>query len=321
MHKKSIQVAAAAIINASGEVLIAKRPDDKHQGGKWEFPGGKVELGETIQDALIRELQEELSIQIVTANPLIQITYEYPEKIVQLDVWQVTEFSGEPVGNEGQAIQWVAKAQLVDYQFPPANRPILQALLLPDRYLITGDFIDQADCLQRIQKAVDSGIKLIQLRVEEESVSFNFIKSVAGYCEQNQVQLLIKQRNCCKETIELPGVSGVHLTATELLNADKAIIARYQGQGWLVAASCHNADEVVKANELRVDFINLSPVQLTNSHPLQKPLGWEKAQQLIELAQSPVYCLGGLSVDDIEKTRQIGGQGVAGISQFWPNCN
>ncbi|MCX4028325.1 Nudix family hydrolase [Endozoicomonas sp. SM1973] len=319
MYKKSIQVAAAAIINTSGEVLIAKRPDDKHQGGKWEFPGGKIEQGETVLDALTRELHEELAIQVVTANPLIQITYEYPEKIVQLDVWQVTEFSGDPIGNEGQSIQWVAKTQLFNFQFPPANRPILQALLLPDYYLISGDFEDQADCLRRVQAAIASGIKLIQLRTTEKPIPLDLVKALADYCYQTNVQLLIKQSNCSREIYNLKGISGVHLTVAELMDCNGAVITQYQKQGCLVAASCHNAEEIVKANALALDFITLSPIQPTASHPGQLGLGWKTAQQLIKLAQCPVYCLGGLSSSDVGQARQVGSQGVAGISQFWPS--
>ncbi|MDE1462800.1 Nudix family hydrolase [Spartinivicinus poritis] len=319
MHKKSIQVAAAAIINASGEVLIAKRPDDKHQGGKWEFPGGKIEQGETVQAALTRELYEELAIQVITANPLIKITYEYPEKVVQLDVWQVTAFSGDPVGNEGQAIKWVAKTKLSDYQFPPANRPILQALLLPDHYLISGGFTDQADCLRRVQTAIASGIQLIQLRATDKPIPLGLVKALAEYCYQTNVKLLIKQSSCSRETYNLEGVCGVHLTATELMDCNEAAIAQYQEQGWLVAASCHNAEEIAKANALAVDFITLSPIQPTASHSEQPSLGWEKAQHLINLAQCPIYCLGGLDASDVKQAKQIGGQGVAGISQFWPS--
>lgn len=318
MQKKSIQVAAAAIVNAAGKVLIAKRPDDKHQGGKWEFPGGKVEAGESILQALTRELDEELSIQVTTACPLIQITYEYPEKIVHLDVWLVTEFSGVPVGNEGQAIQWVKKSALKDYEFPPANRPIIQALLLPNAYLITGEFSDQVDCFQRVQRAVESDIKLIQLRVKEKTLSLEFIKELAGYCQEHQAQLFVKQSDVSNIMFKFSGIGGIHLTAAELLESAQSSISKYRKQGWLVAASCHNTKEITKANSLNIDFVTLSPVQSTDSHPSQPSLGWEKAQQLIKQAHCPVYCLGGLGLSDIEQIKQVGGQGVAGISQFWP---
>ena len=129
---KRVHVAAAVIRGADGRVLIAKRPQDKHQGGLWEFPGGKVEPGESVESALRRELQEELGIDIRQARPLIQVRHDYPDKQVLLDIWKVTRFLGEPFGKEGQECRWVPLAELHNYQFPDANGPIvarLQAVL------------------------------------------------------------------------------------------------------------------------------------------------------------------------------------------------
>lgn len=127
--KKILHVAAAAIMNTSGQVLIARRPVDKHQGGLWEFPGGKVEASESAIDALSRELQEELGITNIQAIPLIQITHDYPDRSVLLDVFTVNAFKGNPEGCEGQPIQWVSPDALTDFNFPEANQPIIQRLL------------------------------------------------------------------------------------------------------------------------------------------------------------------------------------------------
>ena len=99
---KRIHVAAAVIRCVDGQILLAKRPEDKHQGGLWEFPGGKVEASETVQAALSRELEEELGIRPSAARPLIQVRHDYPDKQVLLDVWEVSAFTGEPHGAEGQ---------------------------------------------------------------------------------------------------------------------------------------------------------------------------------------------------------------------------
>ena len=123
-----IHVAAAVIVGVDGNILIARRPDHVHKGGLWEFPGGKVEEGESVQVALARELEEELTINVLDAEPLLNVHHAYPEKEVLLDVWRVTEFSGEPRGNEGQLIAWVTVDQLEDYPFPEANQPIIDAL-------------------------------------------------------------------------------------------------------------------------------------------------------------------------------------------------
>ncbi|GAA5317763.1 MAG: 8-oxo-dGTP diphosphatase MutT [Candidatus Pelagadaptatus aseana] len=129
MTVKYIHVVAAVIKNADGEILIAKRPDHTHQGGLWEFPGGKVDAGETAREALNRELREELAIDVRGAAPFMEIHHEYPDKSVFLDIWLVDQFAGEAVGNEGQPISWVLRSDLKHYAFPEANQPIIEKLL------------------------------------------------------------------------------------------------------------------------------------------------------------------------------------------------
>lgn len=124
-----IHVAAAVIEDGLGHIFLAKRPDDKHQGGLWEFPGGKVEQGESAQTALMRELEEELGIKVIHSQALIQVPYHYVDKSVFLDVFRVTAFSGSPWGKEGQETRWVAINQLSGYAFPAANQPIVNAVL------------------------------------------------------------------------------------------------------------------------------------------------------------------------------------------------
>ena len=126
---KRVHVAAAVIRRADGHILLAKRADQQHQGGLWEFPGGKVEAGETVPQALNRELQEEVAISVSQSSPLMQLEYAYPEKTVLLDIWLVTEFSGEPHGREGQPLRWVAIDELSSIEFPDANQPIVERLL------------------------------------------------------------------------------------------------------------------------------------------------------------------------------------------------
>ena len=125
---KRIHVAAAVIRGNDGRILIAKRPEHVHQGGLWEFPGGKVEPGESVRAALERELSEELQIRVTQARPLLQVNHDYPDKQVLLDVWEVGAFKGQPHGAEGQSLAWVALRQLVDYPFPAANQPIVAAV-------------------------------------------------------------------------------------------------------------------------------------------------------------------------------------------------
>jgi len=125
---KHIHVAAGVILNSRHEVLIALRPRDKHQGGLWEFPGGKVEAGETVQQALARELLEEINLTVLESSRLLVVDHDYGDKQVKLEAWLVTQHSGIAQGREGQAITWVHINNLKAYVFPEANAPILQAL-------------------------------------------------------------------------------------------------------------------------------------------------------------------------------------------------
>ena len=126
---KHIHVAVGVITNPQKQILIAKRAANAHQGGLWEFPGGKVEAGEAVTDALARELFEELAIKPTACRFFMDIVHDYPDKTVRLDIWTVSEFTGEPSGAEGQVIRWVALSELADYEFPKANVAIIDKLL------------------------------------------------------------------------------------------------------------------------------------------------------------------------------------------------
>ncbi len=123
-----VHVAVGIVAGADGTVLIARRPDHVHQGGLWEFPGGKVEHDESVLGALGRELHEELGITVRAAEPLLQIRHTYPDRRVLLDVWRVTDFQGEPHGSEGQPLVWVSPGEMERFVFPAADEPIIAAL-------------------------------------------------------------------------------------------------------------------------------------------------------------------------------------------------
>ncbi|WP_122745705.1 Nudix family hydrolase [Pseudomonas viridiflava] len=311
---KRIHVAAAVIRGADGKILIAKRADSQHQGGLWEFPGGKVEEGEPVETALGRELQEELGIVVTAARPLIKIQHDYSDKHVLLDVWEVSAFTGEPHGAEGQPLVWASSRELANYDFPAANRPIVAAARLPGEYLITPEGLDNIEVLRGIQKAVAGGIKLVQLRAPGgyDPKYRDMAVDAAGLCA-GKAQLMLK--GPLEWLGDFPS-AGWHLTAEQL--------RKYASRGrpfpedrWL-AASCHNAEELALAEQMGVDFVTLSPVQPTLTHPDAQPLGWEQAAQLITSFSKPVYLLGGLGPAERQKAWENGAQGVAGIRAFWP---
>jgi len=127
---KRIHIVAAVIFNQDkSKIFITKRPDDKHKGGYWEFPGGKVELGESVEHAMVRELEEEIGIQVTQQSLFEHLEYDYPDKSLKFDFILVTDFDGEPYGREGQQGMWVSIEQLKAFEFPEANVPILQRVI------------------------------------------------------------------------------------------------------------------------------------------------------------------------------------------------
>jgi 8-oxo-dGTP diphosphatase len=127
-ESRVVRVVAAALYDDRGRVLIADRPPGKHMAGRWEFPGGKVGEGESLADALARELNEELGITVSAAQPLLDLTHDYPDRRVELHMWVVKGYTGEPRSLDGQRLKWVEPARLFDEDILEADLPFIQAL-------------------------------------------------------------------------------------------------------------------------------------------------------------------------------------------------
>ena len=312
MSSSVVHVAVGVVRNPQGDILIARRPSHVHQGGLWEFPGGKVEAGESLQLALQRELHEELDIDVAQCRPLIRIPHRYPDKQVLLDVWLVEAFDGVPHGKENQPIEWRSPSELWDLAFPTANHPIIQAVNLPERYLITGSFTDELDFLHKLDVALKRGVRLVQLRVKsmKDDAFIALAKTACEVCHEYGARLLL---NASPTVVEQVGADGVHLTSERLM----ALSSRPLGLNKLVAASVHNQEQLEQAERLNVDFSVISPVLPTPSHPDARLLGWHGFQQLTELAAHPVYALGGMQASHLSKVWQHGGQGIAAIRGLW----
>ncbi|VAW84262.1 Mutator MutT protein (7,8-dihydro-8-oxoguanine-triphosphatase) / Thiazole tautomerase TenI-like domain [hydrothermal vent metagenome] len=315
MGKKSvIQVAVGVIRNDQGELLITQRHGHQHQGGCWEFPGGKIELNELVEQALQRELREELAIEVVQAEPLIMIPFEYPEYHVVLNVWQVMQFSGDPAGQEGQPVAWVSEAQLVEFTFPEANRAIISAIQLPSRYMITGKPADEPErFLQKLESALVQGIKLVQLRAKglDDDAFLQLAKRALSLCHQYGAKLLLNGDPSLLEV--LPEADGIQLSSHHSTAFDNRPIALDK----LLGVSCHTREQLDQAVRINADFALLSPVQATATHPDDKPLGWSRFSSLVADVPIPVYALGGMDASLENKARQHGGQGIAAISALW----
>lgn len=307
----------AAVIWDGDAVLVAKRPPEVHQGGKWEFPGGKVHAGESARGALARELREELDIEVQAAYPLIAVRHTYPEKSVFLDVWRVTAYAGEPRGREGQRIEWVKPERLPQLDFPEANRPIVQAARLPSLYLISDSRrFGETVFLQRLERVLEAGVRLFQLR--EPSLApaeyRALAKQVAQRCHKWGAKLLL---NADPGWVEECGADGVHLNSQRL----RALRARPLDRRYWVAASTHNAEELELAAALEADFVVLGPVLPTPSHRHATPLGWRQFTALCAASNLPTYALGGQRVEHLSMTREARAQGLAMISGVWDAPN
>jgi 8-oxo-dGTP diphosphatase len=309
----AIHVVAGVLRDAQGRVLLAQRPPGKHLAGLWEFPGGKCEPGENPCDALRRELHEELGIAIGAAEKLIAVPWQYAEKCIYLDVYNVPEYQGAPQGRECQALRWVEAQALDHVPMPAADRPVVNALQLPRQYTISPEPEETRDFLAAARRALGSGARLMQLR--SKRLSDEALRPLAKALQQLAIEhgaaLLINNRAALAEELAL---GGVHLSAAELMRATR----RPLPDDFWVGASCHDNMELGHAAKIGVDFAVLGPVQYTQSHPSRIPLGWNRFAELCTQAPFPVFALGGLGVDDVPSAIAAGAQGVAGISAFWP---
>ena len=312
----AVHVVAAAIVNGAGEVLLARRLPHVHQGGLWEFPGGKIEHGEDVKQALVRELHEELGIDVDRCRPLIRVHHQYPDKSVLLDIWRVSRFHGDIHGREGQPVRWVRTQDLDKYKFPAANVPIVRAVKLPPFYAVTPEPDDIPAFVDRVAQLVNGGIRLIQLRAKslDSEMYSGLARQLIKICRQGNCDLLL---NSDADTAITLNAAGVHLSSERLMALDKRPLPRDK---W-VGASCHNAAELRHACAIGVDFAVVSPVLPTASHPGEPTLGWERLYELTELATVPVYALGGMRPEYLPTCYAHGAQGMAAIGAIWNNAS
>lgn len=308
------QVVAGVLRNVDGEILLSRRQPGRHQAGKWEFPGGKVEPGETAEIALARELREELGIAVGSIMRRIQVPFRYPDMTVLLDVYDVIDYTGEARGLEGQEIAWVAAADLDQQEYPAANLPVITSLHLPDWYAISNiTKLGERLFLQKLEQKLESGLRLIQLRepgMKPETFT-KLAQQITSLAHEHRARVLLNTDDL--NLIQSCGVDGLHINS-RLLNQ---LRHRPLPDSYLVAASCHNLEQLRKAQQLSADFAVLSPVKETASHPQVKAIGWEQFAALTRHCAIPVYALGGMTLADITTARNHGGQGVAALGASW----
>ena len=298
-----VEVAAAVIERPDGSFLLAQRPAGKVYAGWWEFPGGKAEAGEPAAKALVRELHEELGIEVRTAYPWITRVHIYEHATVRLHFFRVTEWAGEPHGRENQAFLWQRPDAAMPSPMLPANAPVLASLALPLEYAITdAKAMGAAEQLARVEARMKGGLRLVQVRDKDNWERSRLIYVVTRMASEYGAKVLVNGG---------PAADGIHFSAEQLM------MMRSRPEGGLVAASCHTVEELGHAMAIGLDFVVLGPVKATSSHPGAPLLGWDGFRHIAEGASIPDYAIGGLKPEDLDAARRAGAHGLAMITGSW----
>ena len=306
-----LRVAAAVIVRPDGRVLLAQRPAGKAYAGYWEFPGGKLEPGESPREALDRELVEELGITVRRAAPWLVQRFRYPHAHVLLHFFRVFEWGGDPVGHDGQAFAWQTPVRFDVAPLLPANGPVLRALLLPPVYGISmADEIGEAAFLVRAKRALEGRLKLVQLREKGWPSDRQRALAVAliALAQPHGAKVLW---NGDAEGARAMGCAGVHWTSATLA------AAAARPDDLLCGASCHTRADIERAGALDLDFAVLGPVLPTPSHPRGPMLGWDVFAAIAAGTSVPIYALGGLDHTELPVAIEHGAHGVALRRAAW----
>lgn len=320
MSKPFIDVAAGLILKPDGALLLGQRPADKPWPGWWELPGGKIEPGETVLQALARELKEELDIEVTRATPWVTYVHEYPKNIVRLAFCKVTEWNGNPTGLEGQNLAWVNPLAPIDVgPLLPATEPPLRWLKLPNQYLITS--IDNpgnlSAYLDQLNSALDRGVRLVQFRepawpAAEQTTSLRHaFEQVLSSCRAADAQCLV---NSLHPHAWWEQADGVHLRARDMQNFNCNTLPKH----CLCGASVHNQAELKQAKDANADFVVIGHVCPTPSHLGENAMGWDQFAALAAQAGRPAFAIGGQSPKTIETAQTHGAHGIAAIRGLLP---
>lgn len=317
MLNKVVHVVVGVLVKPNGEYLLASRPNGKGWAGWWEFPGGKIEVGESPEHALARELQEELGITPTRIQPWLKRRYDYPAthdaqaKTVLLHFYFVQDWQGELMPLEGQTLAWQSPQKLTVSPVLPANAPIMRALALPPIYAISNVAeMGETHFLRVLQQKLDQGLSLLQLREKALGASemATLSEKILALCRPYGCKCLLNAELSLAQKL---GFDGVHLGSQALMQCTE------KPADFMVGASCHNADELLQAQKLQLDFAVLSPVLPTLSHPEASSLGWGNFSQLAGQVDLPIYALGGMQPDHLQTALACGARGVGMLRGYW----
>ena len=308
---KITHVAAAVLLREDGNYLLGQRAADTFYPGYWEFPGGKVEEGESPRDALIRELREELGIEVLQCFPWIVREHIYQHAHVKLHFFRVTQWREELQDHVHAALSWQTIGDNTVAPMLPANGPVLKALALPDFYAIThAHQIGATAQLAALESALSNGLRLVQIRetAMQEPQRTAFASEAVRLIQGFGARALI---NGDKELASELGADGVHFTARQLMSATA------KPKFKLVSASCHHRQELDRAIKLELDFAVVGAINATPTHGMQLGIGWEVFQTMIAESPIPIYAIGGLDKTAMTESWQRGAHGIAAIRAAW----
>ncbi|HEY1057890.1 MAG TPA: Nudix family hydrolase [Limnobacter sp.] len=325
-EKKRIDVAVAVVFNHRGQVLWGCRPEGKPYAGYWEFPGGKVEPGETVWQALVRELREELDIECLAGGRWFIVEHDYEHAHVRLHLYRVWTYRGEPKSLEGQQFAW---ASLNDSDFSPilpATAPLLPVLAQPRLMVLTDFHANFEACAQRLRKGLSEVNEPVFLQFREPGLcggalvkAFEQVQSLAQ--QFPHCSLLI--HSATRQALMVAVADGlldaatvaahpVHLTEEHLHSLDTNQSASFTAWG----ASVHSEESLDKAHALGLRYAVLGAVKETPSHPGQDGLGWDGFDAMTEQARLPVFAIGGLAMEDMHEACAHGAHGIAMMRKF-----
>ncbi len=308
MSRLQIRVAAGVLQDAAGRFLAAQRPEGKIAAGKWEFPGGKIELGESPAQALVRELREELGIELRGYEPLLQISHAYSDRDVHMWVYRVTHWGGDLYAHDGQAFSWGTPAQLRQLDLLGADGPILRALELPPVLPLTPATDDIQVLSGLAEQWCQRGISLARLRLPGVDEC-----RYAGIHQQlinhSGMQWIVDRS--AELAMDLSG-AGYHATAEMAAK----LTARPVPEDMLFGVSCHDQASWDRARAIGADYALLSPVRPTPTHPDALVLGWDQFERIVGRGSLPTYALGGMQSTDLAVARERWAQGISGIRVF-----
>jgi len=308
-------VAVAVLLRRDGTFLLAQRPRGKVYAGYWEFPGGKVEPGESVTAALKREILEELGVEIERAYPWITRIFTYPHATVRLHFHRVFSWRGEPSAVEHAALSWQRHDLITVEPLLPANGPVLRSLMLPNEYAITcAGSLGSERFFARLETRLRAGLRMIQVREKSltREETREFARRVIALARPYGARVLV---NADIALAHMVGADGVHLTAEQL----RATTGRPDLE-WC-GASCHSAEELRLAEAMGADLVVLGPVRPTPSHADAKLLGWQRFRELASRAALPIYALGGMQPEDVEMAMSCGAHGIAMMRGAWAEAS